>query len=125
MKGVPLLFSRIFLSASAFLFLFFLVEPMTHFHIIVFTTSFWPNALPCAPSPCTCLFISCMIFEKMVHHATIGHLSWSSGVVHFYQPSKSWKEPFTSLTLWQYQAAQLFEIVNQFNLTDLMPTRVN
>jgi len=38
---------------------------------------------------------------------------------------KSWKEPFTSLTLQQYQAAQLFEIVNQFNLTDLMPTRVN
>src|SRR5258708_21503282 len=85
MKGVPLLFSGIFLSA--FLFLFFLVEPMTHFHIIVFTTSFRPNALPHAPSPCMCLFISCMIFEKMVHHATIGHLSWSSGVVHFYQPS--------------------------------------
>ena len=44
MKGVPLLFSGIFLSA--FLFLYFLVEPTTHFHIIVFTTSFQPNALP-------------------------------------------------------------------------------
>src|SRR5258708_22377885 len=91
MKGVPLLFSGIFLSASTFLFLFFLVEPMTHFHIIVFTTSFWPNALPHAPSPCMHLFISCTIFKKMVHCATIGCLSWSGGVVHFYQPSNHGK----------------------------------
>src|SRR5258707_2835669 len=89
MKDAPLLFSGIFLSA--FLFLFFLVEPTTHFHIIVFTTSFQPITLPCAPSPCTCLFISHMIFEKMVHHATIGCLLWSSGVVHFYQPSNHGK----------------------------------
>jgi len=38
---------------------------------------------------------------------------------------KSWKEPFTSLMLWQYQAAQLFEIVNRFNLTDLMSSRID
>src|SRR5260370_15382518 len=44
-------------SICIFIFILFLVEPMTHFHIIVFTTSFWPNALP-----------------------------WSSVVVHFYQP---------------------------------------
>src|SRR5258708_7941889 len=71
--------------------LFFLVDPPTHCHIIVFTTSFWPNALPPAPSPCTCLFISHMIFKKMLHHATIRCLSWSDGVVHFYQPSNHGK----------------------------------
>src|SRR5258708_35222113 len=49
-------------SICIFIFILFLVEPMTHFHIIVFTTSFWPNALP-----------------------------WSSGVVHFYQPSNHGK----------------------------------
>ncbi|KAF8316693.1 uncharacterized protein EI90DRAFT_3158848 [Cantharellus anzutake] len=41
-------------------------------------------------------------FETMGHHVTIGPSSWSIGV---------------------YQAAQLFEVVNRYNVTQLMPLR--
>jgi len=33
---------------------------------------------------------------------------------------KSQKEPYTCLALWQYQAAQFFEIINHYNITELM-----
>ncbi|KAF8318082.1 uncharacterized protein EI90DRAFT_3021154 [Cantharellus anzutake] len=36
---------------------------------------------------------------------------------------KSRKEPFTCLALRQYQKAQLFEVVNRYNLVELMPQR--
>src|SRR5260370_25980707 len=41
-------FQNFSVSICIFIFILFLVEPRTHFHIIIFTTIFSPNPFPCS-----------------------------------------------------------------------------
>src|SRR5260370_38317367 len=102
MKGVPLLFSDFFLSQLSQLFKLhysiyyqFSAEhlatcPLTLHTLVHIPYDIQTNSLPC-------------------NNWTFVMEWWCSPLL---PAIKSWKEPFTSLTLWQYQAVQLFELFN-------------
>src|SRR5258708_22153793 len=125
MKGAPLLFSRIFLSASAFfIFIFFGGTYDTFSHYSIYYQFLAKHLAMC---PLTLHMLIHIPYNIQKNGPPCNNwmfvMEWWCGSL--LPAIKSWKEPFMSLTLWQYQAAQLFEIVNRFNLTDLMPTIVN